>query len=267
MNLIKNIFLVMLCVVFSLSAVAQRDNTGTYIDQEVIPYGFLQLNPGLVYSHFSEYKFETQMTRRTVTGMGIGMEAHFPLIYLLAHNTERRFRIADDLGLGTYMISNKVKREDALTNASLPNTEINSKLNGSIIFYAGLQAVFRISKTFDVGVKYYPLFLHYDFMNPGAFGQTFGFTARIQRLYIDCRMTKKKNKDLIVNKGLRTITMRYSVHPFDSDKRPKYLFLTYSSYTFQYNIFPQPARPPGYENYQLKNSNWTLIEFGWAMGF
>lgn len=254
MNLIKSTILVLLCIAFSFPAFSQKDNTGTYIDQEVIPYGFLQFNMGLVHSQFAEYQLEPNLTKRTVTGTGIGLNGNFPLIYLLAHNKERRFRVADDLGLGTYMITNKVKREDAVTGMDLGNSETNSKINGSIIFFVGLQAVLRINKTFDIGVKYDPVFLHYDFMNPGAFGQTFGFSARVQRLYIDGRITKTKNKDYTVNSGLRTLNMRYAIYPFDSGKNPKYLFLTISSLKFRYI------------NQGDKNSNWTLVEVGYGMG-
>jgi hypothetical protein len=289
MNNLKMILVAVLFYSFSDIAFGQDKNEGTYIDQEKIPYGFLQLNMGLTYSHFKDYQYEsytmdgpdpynanlispipyTTLNKITTFGMGGGLEGHFPLIYLIFHNKERRFRVADDIGLGTYLITNKITRKNVLTNQKLILTERgNSKIDGSIIFYAGIHAVFRINKTFDIGATYYPVFLHYDFYNPGAFGQTFGFTARIQRLYVDCRITKRKDNNMIVNKGLRTATLRYSIRPFDSDKNPSFLFLTYTSFVFQNNIFPEgTTRPAGYENYKLKNSNWTLIECGWGMGF
>ncbi|HTL81096.1 MAG TPA: hypothetical protein VL651_05305 [Bacteroidia bacterium] len=268
---IKKIMLIGIAFAFCERSTAQKDNTGTFIDGEVIPYNLIRFDLGLTYDHFKQYSMLNSMIlKENKTGVGAGFETHLPLIYAVSHNRETRFRIADDIGLGAYMTSNTIRQTDDQTNADLGTPTAEPKMNGGIQIMAGIQAVYRISKTFDIGVVYYPLFLHYDFADVGAYCPTYGGSFRIGHLYGNFRYSsaKKGHKDWPVNKGVRTLSLRYAIRTPKSDNTKNFLFVTYTNLTFQNFIFPEgQPRAPQFQNYQLKNSNWTLIEVGWAMGF
>ena len=268
-------FLPILFLITSLNLFGQSDSKKTItVDEDKIPYGFLESNYGLVYNYFNDYEYlywvatsiPSEIKKTTAVGYGLGLDLHMPLIYLFAHQNEKRLRFSDDFGLGTYMNSNSVKFNFPISHQDF-NAEGESSISGAIILYAGIQACYRLSNKIDIGVKYDPAFMHYDFESSSAVGPTYGLHARVQRCYLDWKMTNagKSNNDHDARR-FNNFTAKYILHPFDRNKINSYLFFSFASEYYNTYLFGRGNTPTGdFKDYAVTSTNWTLIQLGWGM--
>lgn len=254
--------------IFSFNPLAAQD----FIDEKESPYGFMEFEGSLVYDHLKDYKYESYIldanqilpTRyNTVneikkTGIGAGLDFHSSLIYLVVHQNKHRFRIADDFGFGTYLTSYSRTVKNDSTKQTIypiyPNTRgySNPKKSGAIIFYIGIQAVYRINQNWDIGLKYHPVFLHFDFHIGGAMGSEYGLHVRYKRLFIDYKITPRNT--FMPDSEYNQLNLKYLIRAPASDKKNIYLS-AYWGYRYTPSEFKYD-KPP--------NTIWSLIKIGFG---
>jgi hypothetical protein len=283
----KNIKFYLIVAIFNLTlnSFAQK----TYIDEEKIPYGFMEFDGSLVFTQSQRYSYQgytitgpspynswqtaqipyTDVVKTTLTGIGAGIDLHVPFIYLFVHQNKSRFRIADDLGLGTYLSSNTLKRTNELTKESIPAYAFNTmpSINGSIIFYLGVQGCFRINETFDIGARFTPLFLYYDFQNGTVYAPTYGLHLRVKRFFIDYRITPDKSKDHTSSTGFSCAGVKYLIHPSGGKKLGTYVSASLTFMHYKASVFHGAPPPIEYSNYKTKFDNWNTLRLGYGLLF
>ena len=214
------------------------------------------------------------------TGIGGGLYLRAPLLYALIHKNTKRFRIADDFGIGTFLSSNKLKTKDALTGDDIKfdqNLSSEPKVNFGITFYYGIQAMYRISNLLDVGIRYIPIFATGD-SKVSNIGATYGVHVRVKRFYIDYNITpsasfttyatraiRKEQRSQFESNGLSNICVKYVISPA---KHNTYLFASLNSYSYKLvDIYGNGGTfiPQGYENYSAQKSHFNIFKVGMGM--
>jgi hypothetical protein len=197
------------------------------------------------------------------SSVGTGIDIHLPLIYLLADNDERRFRIAEDIGLGTTIGTNSEKRKDYFTHKKLQDDDILSGVGGSFAVWAGLQAFYRINDTYDIGVKVYPYYLYFN-LSPdgGAYGQGYGLHARVKKIYLDF---------------LYITDSRKKAFPATYNVKAKYLYGSKRGFVFVNTMFNHETGPfkittsapvtPEISAVKDVPTNWMVFQLGWGILF
>jgi len=164
--------------------------------------------------------------------------------------------------------------KDGLTDTEIKvdkNKSTKSDVNAGITFYYGIQAVYRINNTFDIGVKYIPVYATGD-NNVTNIGNTYGLHARINRFYIDYRITptaaytRSKNADnTFESNGAKYVCVKYVIA---KERHNAYLFASLNSYTYQLNdTYGNGGTfiPSGYENYTAQKNHSNIFRFGLGM--
>jgi len=247
-------------------------------NEEEIPYGISDGDFSIVYDKFKLFTYGDYVIERegyvnpgltpyieakgmreiNYTGIGAGIDVRFPILYALIHKNTKRLRVADDFGLGTFLSTNKITMKDALTDTDLKydqNKSSKSPVNYGITFYYGIQAVYRISNTVDIGLRFIPLYGTGDSKITNT-GTTFGLHARINRFYIDYRITpsasytrSKNAENTFESNGAKYVCVKYAIAKKSYNG---YLFASLNSYTYQVNDTygnGETFIPAGYENY------------------
>lgn len=194
-----------------------------------------------------------------------GIDLHLPLIYLLACQDNSRFRISDDLGLGCLLGSNTHVRRDYFTNAKLESPVIKSAVGGSLAFWAGIQAFYRVSNLLDVGVKYYPLY-YYVGLEPdlAAAIRGYGVHARVSKFYADMLWVTFGKKD-----KSKPLTTMAKIKYHYTEKKNNYVFL---NVMFSHETKPNTSdigvpMPPEVFAVKTIKSNWAIYQLGWGIMF
>lgn len=194
-----------------------------------------------------------------------GIDLHLPFIYLLASQDRSRFRVADDLGLGCLLGSNTHLRRDYFTNARLESPVIKSAVGGSIAFWAGVQAFYRVSNLLDVGVKYYPFYMYLG-LEPdlAAAIRGYGLHARVGKVYADLLWVTFGAKD----KSKPNTTMAKIKYLY-AKKKNNYVFLNWM-YNHQTNPNTNTigvAMPAEVAAVKTVVTKWSIFQTGWGIMF
>ncbi len=229
-----------------------------YISGENIPYGFLDFdfsisnsrklqNQLIPYNDNGIMKTRIGKDKRSV-GSGLGMEVHAPLLYMWLNNDNSRFRIADDIGCGVFGLS-----------------------GFGLQAFAGVQTAYRINAIFDIGVKYYPYYLHFDSRNRlGAIeGNAYGVHARISSVYLDFTSIKAKNGEN-PSKPARFNSLRlkwYYGDFVDADRNYNYISLSFGTAKYATQPWLDPNLEPAYQEYGTLKNKYTFIKLGWGITF
>jgi hypothetical protein len=291
-KILKKSGILLIFLTASFNIFAQSGSSDDYVDEGKIPYGVGELNITGLYSSFKEYKLEDYtitgnnpyngspgasipqrgLVEKTRTGIGVGLDVHLPLIYILAHKNKSRLRLADDFGLGTYLTSNSRSVKSALTGETinpeyLTKYNTNPPINGGLLFVAGIQVFYRVNKLIDIGAKYYPYFLHYDFSVNSIFGPTYGLHARIQRCYLDWRVTVPKiDNNIHSQHALNNFSVKYLLNSSSSSFLMASLITDFYTDPI-YGVSTGSYIAPEYRNYVLPSNKWIIVQAGWGLLF
>ncbi len=262
------------------------------VDEDVIPYGLSDGDLSVAYFknrtfQYEKYTLERQgpvyqgqttsieaegMNEKIYSGIGGGLDVRIPLLYMFIHKNKKRLRIADDIALGTFLCSNKLKVKDALHDETI-EPEYNNKYKSSAsvslgyTVYVGIQATYRISDLLDVGVKYTPLFATYAAKMYNS-GSSYGFHLRVKRIYFDYRLTPYKMSEYsqadYETKGMRHFCVKYLLPDNFTFRGNGYVFASLNSFTYKSkDPYETGGRiPTGYENYTVEKSHLNVFKIG-----
>jgi hypothetical protein len=240
----KTLIVLILVATFSLNyfnAYAQAD----FIDEETsAPYGFLDTEFYANYIRYEGYSISNiNVTKGVAAGFGGGLEVHFPLIYMFAHQNKHRFRIADDIVIGG---------------------SYTSAVGASINYGLGIQTVYRINETFDIGVKYYPIFYRSDANMGHTNGSAYALHARISRFFVDYRIIPEVIDSHLESTGINFLSVKYLYTPITSEKF-YYLSLTYGWDNYKNTGYS--STPSVQEEFNGKTFRWNTMRFSWGIYF
>lgn len=239
----------------------------SFMQSKEVEYGTYSIpNPNPAASSMQPYLEYGNLANVKNFSIGTGADIHLPLIYLLISKDKSRFRIADDIGLGFTLGSNTVIRKDYFTGEKLPETVSKSAVGGSIAFWAGAQAFYRINNLLDVGLKYYPYYVYFGLApSGGAVIKGYGLHTRIAKIYLDYLYISPKKID--------------NTHPVTHNFKIKYL-LKKRNFVFinvMYNRtigpFKMTAQLPlgglPQDIVAVKNvpATWRVYQIGWGIMF
>jgi len=245
-----------------LYMVFQRVRTLVYGEYTIPREGYVQ--PGMTQDihviGLREFKYSS---------IGGGLNIRIPMIYAFTHSNKKRLRIADDFGMGLFMASNGLRINEALTDTELKYDKDKSSrpaVAAGFDFHLGMQGVYRISNTFDAGLKFTPLFAHSS-TQIKVTGISYSLMARIKRVYLEYRITKMGDENKIPmvydHNGYKHLNIKYLL-PEGKTFRPNgYVFISYTS--IQYiprEPFGYMGTPAAYQDYNYKPHHNRLLKIG-----
>jgi len=226
------------------SVTAQAD----FINEETsAPYGFLDMGFFVNNIRYEGYTIAANEVDIVRSGFGGGLEGHFPLIYLFAHKNKHRFRIADDIVIG------------ASLNPGIEGGSKSTRAGFSAVYGLGLQSVYRINKTFDVGLKYYPVFFRGDAQMGHTYGTAFAFHARVARFYVDYRIIPEVLESHLESTGINLLSVKYLYTPISSKNS------YYVSLSFGWDRYYRMGYANGV-NF-VSPFKWNTIQLNWGIYF
>lgn len=254
--------------------------------EENIPYGVGEMNIPLSFTQSKEVEYGTysipnpnpaasSMQPYLEYGnlaivknfsIGTGADLHLPLIYILASKDKSRFRLADDIGLGFTLGSNTVIRKDYFTGEKLPETVTKSAVGGSLAFWAGAQAFYRINKLVDVGLKYYPYYIYFGLApSGGAFNKGYGLHTRIGKTYLDYLYIPPKKVD-----NTHPVTHNFKIKYLLKKRNFIFINVMYNRTTGPFKInakLPPSGLPQEMGAVGNVPTTWRVYQFGWGILF